>query len=452
MIDGSWMDDFGTWQANAEWPGGMKAAAEKIRAAGLEPGIWTCPFVVMAESLILEKYPDLVARDAAGEPCLFGYQGPTCYGVDVTAPSAPAYFNDLYGRLRDWGYRYHKLDFLRAIITAENIVFHDRSLNRAQAYQRGMRLIREAAGADAYILACGGLFEGSAAWADAVRTSSDTVGDWQRQGYAEDRPACEVTAKQNLLRNYTARFWHVDPDALMLRLRNEPFGSAWPHFSRGTLTDDEAFTLLTVQYLCGGAACIGERFRELPERRRALLRHLIPQVADPAVALDWLHPGCPSVYLTRLNAPGSGLQPWYTLAVINWENALHERTVELPPLGGDARRWAGFEFCEQRFAGIFECGDPLKMTLPAHGTRVFRFAPWDGCNPVILGTDLHLSGGACELRNIRVSDRDIHGSVESRWRDFPVKVTAAFPCGDDDIRVKSGTVRPGELFRLSSDG
>jgi len=447
MIDGSWMDDFGSWQPNTMWAGGMEKAATEIRAGGYEPGIWTCPFVVMADSPVLQKYPDLVARNKEGKPCLFGYQGPPCYVVDVTAPSAKLYFDELYGRLADWGYHYHKFDFLRSIITAHDICFHDLSMTRTQAYRHGLRLIREATGPEAYILACGGLFEGSAGLVDAVRTSSDTVGDWSRAGYAENRPVCSVTCKQNIFRSYTGRFWHTDPDALMLRLREEPWDADWPHLSLGTLTDEEAFTLLAVQFLCGGIACIGERFAELSQSRYALLRHLIPSVGAPARPLDWHNPECPSLFVSRIESATSGLEPWLVLTVINWENTHEMRHV---PMDFIPREWATaamFDFHKQQCVGIQRRGDSLKVVLPPRSTRVFRLTRWDGVTPVILGTDAHISGGGHELRHVTIDNNTIAGQVESPWRNVPVTVSAAFPRGKT-YDVEKAVVQPGTAFRM----
>ena len=168
LLDNGWMDNFGSWRPNERWPMGVKHAADCIARAGYRPGIWTCPFVVMAESPILDQYPDLVARDSVGEPCEFGYGKGVCYTVDPTAPNASAYFNEMFARLKGWGYLHHKFDFLRAVINARDVRFHDRKATRAQAYRRGLQLIRDALGPEAYIVACGGLFEGSAGLADAV--------------------------------------------------------------------------------------------------------------------------------------------------------------------------------------------------------------------------------------------------------------------------------------------
>jgi len=445
LIDLCWIDTFGTWQANEAWPRGMADAARRIRAAGYRPGIWTCPFIVMADSPILKKYPDLVARDSQGRPCLFGFQGPTCYAVDLTADCVEEYFVELYGRLREWGYTFHKLDFLRAPVTAADVRFRNAKMTRAQAYRRGMALIRKAAGPDAYILACGGLYEGTVGLADCVRSGSDTIGDWVRAGYAPDRPATLMTIKQNVWRSYTNRFWHTDPDAAMLRLRSKPFhDNSWSErLSTGRFTEEEAFTVLVNQYLGGGVTCFSERLADLQDERRAMLRYVLPPFGPAALALDPEHPDCPTRYLSAIQPKCPSLCPWWTLAVANWSAEPVIRRIRLReiPFGRPADRLAVFEFRTQQFLGVMSNRDEIVLEVPVHGTRLLRLAPWSGDQPIILGTDLHLSGGGCELAEVAPSEEAIRGRVVTRW-DLPVRVTGLFPTSRGPA-VTSAVVAPG---------
>ena len=446
LIDDGWNDGFGTWHPNEKWPHGMAHAAERIREAGYEPGIWTCPFVLMADSPILDQYPDLVARDADGDPCRFPYQGPACYALDPTSPSAAAYFCELYTRLRDWGFRYHKFDFLRAVPNAPNVRFHDPKATRAQAYRRGLELIRQAVGPDAYLLACGGLYEGSIGLADGQRSGADVVGDWTREHHAVGGSHLLMTIKQNVMRSFMNRLWHTDADAMMLRRRAEPLRDIGRMAGNclGRLTDEEAFSAVVNQYLGGGLVCLSERFAELDEDRHALLRHVIPAAAPPARPLNIARPVCPDLFLTQVSprCPEAGI--WWTLAAANWEDESITRQLDLGrvPFPDSVSHVAAFEFRTQQFYGIRSRRDVIELELPAHGTRVLRLAPWDGERPVLLGTDLHLTGGGCELTDLRFEPRSVCGRVETSW-EYPVRVTVAFP-GDPAPEVVSRTIPSGQ--------
>jgi hypothetical protein len=446
LIDNGWMDSFGTWNANARWPSGMARAAELIRRAGYQAGLWTCPFVVMSESPILQIYPDLPVRTRAGAPYGFGYVGAKTYAVDPSAPHARAYFTEMFRRFKGWGYTYHKMDFIRALAGHPDMVFHDPAVNRARASRLGLGIIRQALGPECYMLACGGLFEGSAGLTDGLRSGRDVRGLWTYQ--AGGQTISMVTAiKENVFRNHHNRLWHTDADAMMLRLRRDFFREhGCGQLSQGTLTDEEAFTVALNQYLGGGLVCVSERFAELPESRRALMRHVIPAHGDPAEPLDYGAPGCPTLFLTRVRPRCSGLEPWWTLAAANWGDRREKRRVRLPDRLGPGTRWAVFEFKTQTFLGIRTAGESVALTLPPHGARVLRLAPWRDA-PLILGTDLHVTGGGVELAEVRAAPGRITGKVVSDW-DFPVTVRAVFPGARGRVVMRAVRTRPGRRFAI----
>jgi hypothetical protein len=448
LIDNGWMDDFGSYNAGPLFPAGMKHAANLIRAAGYRPGIWTCPFVIMSDSPALKKYTKLIARDGKGEPITFPYGQTKTWVVDPTSPDAEAYFAELFGKLRDWGFEVHKFDFLRAIVNAPQIRFHDRTMNRAQAYRHGMAMIRRMVGKDAYILACGGLFEGSAGLVNGIRVGADTKGRWgdPKAANAYHRMGYVVRIKQNVFRNHTNRLWHTDPDALQLRRRTEPFRNhpEFFHLCEGSFTDDEALTLVAHQYLGGGIACLCERMAEFPDDRYALLRRVLPSVTPPARIVDFENVECPSTFWTKVTPRVPGMASWATLVVFNWSAEPAEREVSLSsvPWLAACPRLAVMELATQTFIGV-RCGqDSLPLTIPPHGTRILRLAPWDGQSPLLLGTDCHLSGGAAELDQLEISTDIVTGRVCSPWQ-FPIKLTIGMPV-HGRLEPRSFTIAAGE--------
>ena len=453
IIDNGWIDAFGDWNANDKWPGGMAEAADKIRAAGLIPGIWTAPFTLMPKSRMVKEHPELIARKGSGEPATFGYVETDCCILDTTHPFSREYLGEYLGRLESWGYTYHKMDFVRAILV-DDICFHDPHVNRAEAYRIGLQLIRESIGPDSYFQACGGLMgSGNVALADSIRLGADSLGAWEHYS-GNRRGGTLVQIKQALVRNYMSRLIHTDPDSLMIRRRQDPFrihaAAKHNHLSDGKFTDAEAFTLVVRQYLVGGYTDITERLAELPEDRRALLRHMIPAFAPPARILDMDRRNCPTLGLTEIVPRCDSLGKWRTLSVSNWDAEPVTRTltlseISLPP----DRQYAVLEFRTQQFLGIKSLEDPIELEIPAHGTRVLRIAAWEG-DPLIVGTDLHLSGGGCELAEVQVDKGSIRGKVVTKW-DYPVRISAVFP-GDDGPRVVSTTVTPpDEQFHLRPD-
>ena len=54
QIDDGWQDESGNWEAGKNFPLGMEAFAEKIKATGRTAGIWLSPFIVTPN---LERLP-----------------------------------------------------------------------------------------------------------------------------------------------------------------------------------------------------------------------------------------------------------------------------------------------------------------------------------------------------------------------------------------------------------
>lgn len=447
LIDDGWSDSFGSWNPGYRFPQGMKVIADQIRDAGYKAGIWTCPFVVMQRSPVVAEHPELLARDENGEPLRFAYQGDLCFVVDPTSPYAEAYFDEFYGRLRDWGFTHYKFDFLRSITQNPDARFHDPSMTRAQIYRRGMQLVRNSIGDDNYILACGGLFEASIGLVDGMRIGSDTRGTWQSDNYVN-------TMKQNFFRAYTNRLWHTDPDAAMLRRREAPYHHAHnikqSALSLGHMTDEEAFVVAVNQYLGGGMVCISERFAELDEDRRGLLHHIIPVLAPTPKTVDFWNAGCPSVLLSEVTPRCSALGNWHTLVVTNWANETVTRTIALNRVGlpEAVESLAVFEFRTQTYHGLKSQSDTVTLELPPHAMRVLRLAPWNGRDAMVLGTDLHITAGGVELADVASNETAISGRVTTPWAR-PIRVTVGLPKAGL-LEPQTVTVQPGECFKVTS--
>ncbi len=450
IIDNGWIDAFGDWNANEKWPDGMAVEAQKIRAAGMIPGIWTAPFALMKNSQIAQEHPEMIAKDINGGPATFGYVEGECYLLDPTHPFAEEYLREYLGRLKSWGFTFHKLDFVTNMFGSGRC-FHDPHATRADAFRRGIEIIRDVLGPDVHMQLCGGL-QGAGVLdiVDSLRVGADSLGNWEHY-FGTRKGGMLAQCKQAMVRTYLGKLVETDPDSIMLRRRTEPFRKhvAAKHdlLSDGKFTDAEAFTLVVRQYTTGGCTNMTERMAELTEDRRALYRHMIPAFGPPADVLDFEHENCPTLLKSFIEPKCRTLDPWFTLAVCNWDEQPTSRTLTLCEAGFEGQGpQAVFEFQGQQFLGIKTADDLIELEIPAHGTRLLRIAPWEG-RPLIVGTDLHLSGGGAELADVMVTDKSICGKVTTDW-DYPVKISAVFR-GGDGVELVSTTVAADEEFCLS---
>lgn len=124
-VDAGWFDDEppgvvgpggvpGWWDAPGEWeessrrfPGGLKEVLDRIRAAGMIPGLWLEPEVVGVRSPVAAALPDeaFFRRDGVRLAEWGRHQ------LDLRHPAARAHLDEVVDRLvRDYGVGYLKLD------------------------------------------------------------------------------------------------------------------------------------------------------------------------------------------------------------------------------------------------------------------------------------------------------------------------------------------------------
>ena len=423
LIDECWsLNRWGDFEPIQTWPSGMKVAADRIRGLGYRPGIWTCPYLVDFESRLAKNHPEWVLKNTKGQPVIFTMNKRDHWVLDPTFPGVCDYLEETYRKLaEDWGYEYFKFDFMRAVFLPSDQKFYNPELTRLEAYRLGLEAIRRGTGPDAYISVCGGHYGGSLGIADSQRSGSDVLSIWRSSEIPKFR--------QNLLRTWMSRLWHVDPDAMMVR-RNTVKVHQDSDLSLGLLSDAEAQTVALNQYLGGGLVCFTEPMARLDEDRRALYRHVIPSVSSRSVPLDLFDPLCPGALLTRIVPECSALEPWVTVSLVNWTDVEKTGSLRLEEevVGSlNSREYLVFDFWKQEVLGIFRGGASIDLgSLPPHASRLLRIAPWTGRTAVLAGTDLHFSGGGVEIEDWEVGAARARGRVKTDWA-CPVTVTVAFP-------------------------
>jgi alpha-galactosidase len=219
QVDDGWQADVGDWEANGRFPSGMEALARRIEAAGFTPGLWLAPLLVRPTSRLYREHPDWLLRDPEGGLLQAGFNwGDFTYALDATHPDVAGWLADLIRRVRGWGYRYLKLDFIYAgaLPGARRV-----PLPREEAYRRALAMVRDAA-PDAYLLACGAPIVASVGIADGLRISPDCAPFWQNEARARDRHDVSGPATKNALWTSLHRLWlrplvHTDPDVVYFR-------------------------------------------------------------------------------------------------------------------------------------------------------------------------------------------------------------------------------------------
>lgn len=220
QVDDGWQVGIGDWEANEDFPSGMQALAAEIRASGRTPGLWLAPLLVVPSSSLFRQHADWLLRDADGKLVSAGFNwGEPLYALDTAHPEALDWLAMLMKRVRAWGFDYLKLDFLYA--GALPGVRHS-GLPRESAYRQGLRVMREAMGAEAYFLACGAPIIPSLGLCDALRVGPDVAETWESQRDAALLYNPTIPGVKNAIRTVVNRLWLSplvvpDPDVVYFR-------------------------------------------------------------------------------------------------------------------------------------------------------------------------------------------------------------------------------------------
>ncbi len=229
QIDDGYQRAVGDWLDPAPgWGGKLADLASSIRADGFVAGIWTAPFLASEHSRVVAEHPEWLLREEDGRPLRAMYNpgswGGWAVGLDPRNDDFIDHLQNTYRHLVELGFTYHKIDFCYAGALGGV----GTPMTGAQALRRGIGAIREAIGADAFLLGCGCPFGAAIGLVDAMRVSADTAPRWsvpeiwaedpKERGFVEHFPSARNSVEASVLRTpLHRRLWINDPDCLMLR-------------------------------------------------------------------------------------------------------------------------------------------------------------------------------------------------------------------------------------------
>ncbi len=223
QLDDGWQISLGEWEANAKFPSGMEALADKIRASGRTAGIWISPFVTALNSKFAHTHPDWLLRNDEGRPVYagIGWSGELA-ALDSSHPEVLEWLDTTIRRLIRWGYRYLKMDFLYAAALPGR---RKGGLGREDAFRQALQVIRATAGDETYLLACGAPVLPVLGICDGIRIGPDVAPFWLSKPMSLWVNNPNNPGTQNAIRTSLHRLWlvdliQIDPDVVYFRTRH----------------------------------------------------------------------------------------------------------------------------------------------------------------------------------------------------------------------------------------
>jgi hypothetical protein len=294
VLDDGWEVGWGDWQANAKFPEGLPAVARHIEASGMEPGIWLAPWLVSVNSPLAKEKPSwFVATED------FNHPSGKYKILDPTHPEVAEHLKRTIKSLTDQGFKYLKLDFL---YTGAFEGRRYKPVTAIESFVTGMRIIREAAGSEVTLAACGAPGLASRPYVDSWRTGPDIA-----YQYPSGRPAWADVALQ--IQNLSARWFlcgsmRCDIDPLLVR---------------GPRRIEEVNAALWAVALGAGGFFVSDDLRLLEADRKT---HILDATAlDQAVSETPARPD-----------PVLPLTPPPLLKTVSWMDRIFDRSSIRPPV------------------------------------------------------------------------------------------------------------------------
>jgi len=369
---------------------GMKGAADMLKRNGFTPGLWLIPFAGTWDAPEFEKRQHWFVKRDDNKPYVVKWGG-SC--LDMTHPEVQSYLHDIVKRIvHEWGYTYLKLDGLWTGLATGmlyvndkyrednlgNAVFHDPKQTNVEAYRKGLKIVREAAGEKTYILGCNvsqnmRTFGASIGLVDAMRVGPDNDFQWFLRG--EYRLLAGVRTGT---RNYFMhrRVWHNDPD---------------PVYVRASVPTEHARLICSWAALAGQLTVASENLQKLPPDRLDMLRRIMPAHQATARPVDFFEEPLARIWLvtdtkTKVRRDVVGL--------FNWDDADYIFNYSLKRAGLDAASYVAFDFWENRLVEAVR--EKFTFKLPPQTCRVLALRP-EAEHPQLLSTSRHVTQGMIDV-------------------------------------------------------
>lgn len=424
QIDDGWQDGqskngprkvFIRHKPNGPYPDGMKPIADYVTAAGMTPGLWFMPYAgTHDDPFFADKQSWFVRKD--GEPLDVPWGG-TC--LDLTVPQVREHVRLRTKRIcKEWGYRYIKTDGMWMGMGCPHVYINtgykedhlgaselaDPNVTHIQAYRTGLKIVREAAGKETYILGCN-LAQNmrtlipSIGLVDAMRVGPDNGPKWGGM-------LCSAFSGANLYFLH-GRVWHNDPD---------------PLYVRSKVPLEQARCFVSFNAVTGQLHASSFQFSELPEERLDLLKRCMPSHNLKPRPVDLFDHQTPRIWMLR-NGDRA------LLGLFNWDPgkpATFTETFARLGLGG-AGDYAAFDYWKNEFVSL--TGEALNEILPAASCRVLAIRPVAKV-PQVISTSRHITQGVVDL-------------TEEKWNADKTLLTGTSRMVAGD-RYELRIARPGE--------
>jgi len=249
VVDAGWCENVYRYDTpDPRFPHGAEWLCKQISDHHGTPGLWIAPWLMTEAAPICREHPEWFAIDKTTNDVHKKYRsdGQVIITFDFSVPEAVEWFRGQLRMMREWGYRYFKLDG-PVVIHYMNTRFHDPHSTRFKQITQIMRLVREELGDD-ILIESEGVYGPAIGIADFHRITQDQHPRWYNPN---GEPILRVNIPTTLCGAiWNNRFWS---NINMMVLRDAPtpnyeFYPEQPNLREILLTQTELEAYLTAMW------------------------------------------------------------------------------------------------------------------------------------------------------------------------------------------------------------
>ena len=430
--------NFTAYQPTGAYPTGMKATADNIKKLGMTPGIWFMPFAGTAKDPYFKDHQDWFVKDTKGQPYETAWGG-TC--LDMTQVGAREHLRSIVERIaHTWGYTLFKMDgFWTGSATKQIYVndgfkedgigdaeFANPDKTNVEALRDGVRLVRQTAGPDVFLLGCCvsqnmRSFGGSFGLLDAMRVGPDTGAGHIGAPHA------------SRLWFLNGRIWWNDPDCVSVRT---------------STTLEQARLNATFTAIADAVFYNSDWMPDFPAERLDILRRCMPSHGLPSRPVDVFESQPARIW--HLTHTQGGVRR-DVVALYNWGKEAAVVSCPATRVGlPAAAEYVGFDFWNNKFVPPFK--ETVRADLTGGSCRVLAIRPVTN-HPQLISTSRHLTQGIVDVTGETwdAAGATLSGTSQVVAGD-PYELRIVVPLGDASWRAAAATVSTGAKAEFKQDG
>lgn len=440
------------------YPSGMKPTADYLSAKGIRPGIWFMPFSGNSCDSFYADKRDWFVKSAIDYPPAGqkntrrfnninqkkGAPYETFWGgtsLDMTNPEFAKFMFEEVDRISNkWGYKYFKYDGMWTGMACEQLyvndayrpddlglqIFHDPHVTNVEAFRKGLRRVRDAAGDDVFILGCNvsqNMRTMGAAYGmvNAMRIGPDNGASWKR--------LCDGPIRGSARYFYNGRVWYNDPD---------------PVYVRNKIPLTHARVISSWVAISGQLYAFSDWLPNLSEERVKVLQKTIAPCND----VDSRRPEdifeSPVARLWQVKKDDC-----HIFGFFNWKEKEGDTIgTTFERLGLDpSATYVAYDFWNEKFIPSIQ--KELKMDLPQSSCLVLSLRKM-GNHPVVINTSRHVLSPIFDVDDEEwdADDKELEGESTVVGKDTYV-LRVAVPAG---MKLKKAEIEDADQISFTQKG